>query len=202
MRLLVATYNPGKMQEFRLLLRPLHAIVTFPPELGLHIDVAEDGDSYQENALQKASAHCEASGLIALADDSGLEVDALGGAPGIRSARYTPGGDVDRAAALLAALTDVPIERRAARFRCALAIVTPGGATLFTEGACEGIIALEPSGTGGFGYDPVFLLPEQGCTMAELAPGLKNQVSHRARAVAAALPLVRDLLTGADSTRT
>jgi len=198
-RMLIATHNQGKKDEFRVLLRPLQASLVFPPELGLRIDVPEDRPTYWENAMQKASAHCQASGLITLADDSGLEVDALDGAPGIRSARYAPGEDADRATALLAALGGVPLARRAARFRCTLAIIAPGGATRLCEGVCEGLIALRPSGTGGFGYDPVFYLPEHGSTMAELAPGVKNRVSHRARAVEAALPWLRELLTDPDS---
>jgi XTP/dITP diphosphohydrolase len=196
---LIATHNEGKKEEFRALLRPIQASLVFPPELGLRIDVPEDQPTYRENAIQKASAHCQASGLITLADDSGLEVDALDGAPGIRSARYAPGEDADRATALLAALDGVPLGRRSARFRCALAVVTPWGATHLCEGVCEGYIALEPAGTGGFGYDPIFYLPEHGSTMAELAPEVKNRVSHRARAVDASLPWLRELLTGPDS---
>lgn len=194
MQLLVATYNPGKIREFHRLLASLGARCVFPPELGLRIDVPEDGANYRENAALKASAHSRASGLITLADDSGLEVDVLDGAPGIRSARYTLGDDADRTAALLDALRDVPLEKRAARFRCAVAIDTPCGSRHDTEGVCEGLIAFEPSGTGGFGYDPVFYLPEHRCTMAQLDPEVKNRISHRARAVQAALPLLRDLL--------
>ena len=191
MDVLVATYNPGKVQEYRELLVPLEATPVFPLELGLRIDVPEDAATYVENATQKASAHARASGLVTLADDSGLEVDALGGAPGIRSARYTPGQDADRTAALLAALSDVPLEQRTARFRCTVVIDSPDGPRYHAEGVCEGLITLEPSGSGGFGYDPVFYLPEHGCTMAELAPEAKNRISHRARAVEAALPLLR-----------
>lgn len=199
MRLLIATNNEGKKEEFRVLLRQFEASLVFPPELDICLDVPEDRPSYRENAIQKAAAHCNASGLIALADDSGLEVDALGGAPGLRSSRYAAGGDADRARALLAALDGVPAERRTARFRCALAAVTPQGQALCSEGVCEGLIALGPSGTGGFGYDPVFYLPEHASTMADLPPEVKNRVSHRARAVATALPWLHELLAGRDS---
>ncbi|HIP87757.1 MAG TPA: non-canonical purine NTP pyrophosphatase, partial [Anaerolineales bacterium] len=130
---------------------------------------------------------------VVLADDSGLEVDALNGAPGIRSARYTPGSDEDRIAALLRHLEGVPWERRTARFRCVIAVVPPDGTVHFAEGVCEGIIATEPAGGGGFGYDPVFYLPDLGCTMAQLPPEAKNRISHRARAVQAVMPVLRRL---------
>jgi XTP/dITP diphosphohydrolase len=136
--------------------------------------------------------------MVALADDSGLEVDALDGAPGIRSARYAAGADVDRVEALLTALDGVPWHARAARFRCALAVVAPWGQVNCFEGTCEGRVALSPSGDGGFGYDPLFYMPELGATMAQLSPDLKNRVSHRARAVSAALPWLRDVLARDD----
>lgn len=194
MRLLIATRNPGKAREFQLLLAPLEAELCFPSELGLQIDVPEDGATYTENAHQKALAHTQASGLVALADDSGLEVDALRGAPGIRSARYAAGADADRVTALLAQLHGVPRQERTARFRCAVVIATPAGEVHTTEGVCEGLIALQPVGQGGFGYDPVFYLPQYGCTMAELPQAEKNRISHRARAIEAALPTLRMLL--------
>ena len=194
MELFIATHNPGKAREFRQLLTSLKARLCFPAELGIQLDVAEDGDTYAENARQKAVAYAHASGRLTLADDSGLEVDALDGAPGIHSARYRPGRDVDRAEALLAHLRDVPWERRTARFRCLVVIVTPGGEVYDAEGVCEGLIAFEPAGQGGFGYDPVFYLPDYDCTMAQLPPAEKNRVSHRARAVAAALPTLGRLL--------
>jgi XTP/dITP diphosphohydrolase len=128
-----------------------------------------------------------------LADDTGLEVDALDGAPGIYSARYTSGRDADRVKALLDALGDLPVERRTARFVCVVAVEVPYGARYHTKGVCEGSIAFEPAGAGGFGYDPIFYLPEHGCTMAQLRPETKNRVSHRALAVQAALPLLRQL---------
>ncbi|MCS7178765.1 MAG: RdgB/HAM1 family non-canonical purine NTP pyrophosphatase [Anaerolineae bacterium] len=190
--LLVVTHNPGKAREYRALLAPLPVRVCFPPDLGLQIKVSEDGATYVENAMRKARAGVEASGFLSLADDSGLEVDALGGAPGVHSARYAPGSDADRVATLLTHLEGIPWERRTARFRCVIAIATPGGELYFTEGTCEGFIATAPAGSGGFGYDPIFYLPEFGCTMAQLPPEVKNRISHRARAVEAALPILRE----------
>jgi XTP/dITP diphosphohydrolase len=198
MRLLVATGNPGKKREFRELLAELHSDVLFPSDLGIEIDVAETGTTYTENAILKARAYAAAHehyDLLTLADDSGLEVDALDGAPGIRSARYTPGSDTDRLQTLLAHLEGVPQEQRSARFRCVVAIVTPEGALHTAEGACKGIIATAPAGGGGFGYDPVFYIPDWGLTMAQLPEALKNEISHRARAVQAALPALRRLLS-------
>lgn len=194
MKLLIATQNPGKLLEFRLLLAPLGANLCSPLELGHHLEVPEDGDTYADNARQKALAYARASGLPALADDSGLEVDALGGAPGIHSARYTPGHDADRVAALLAQLCDVPWEQRTAQFRCVIVIATPSGELYSAEGTCPGLIAFEPAGQGGFGYDPIFYLPDDDCTMAQLPLARKNRISHRARAVAAAMPTLRHLL--------
>lgn len=192
--LLIMTNNPGKQREYRALLASLSVPIRFPSDLGLQIKVAETGTTYVENAALKARAGVQASGLLSLADDSGLEVDVLGGAPGVRSARYVPGSDADRIAALLARLEGIPWEERTARFRCVIAIATPEGELYTTEGTCEGIIATTPAGTGGFGYDPVFYLPEFGCTMAQLPPEVKNRISHRARAVEAALPILRNLL--------
>jgi len=194
MRLLIATQNPGKKREFRLLLAPLKARLCFPSELGLQIKVPEDGSTYADNAYQKAQAYVRASGLLTLADDSGLEVDALDGAPGIRSARYILGHDADRVEVLLAHLHDVPWERRTARFHCVVALATPDGEFYSAEGICEGLIALEPAGQGGFGYDPIFYLPEYGCTVAQLPQTEKNRISHRARAIKAAMPTLHHLL--------
>lgn len=192
--LLIVTDNPGKKREYRALMAALPVLLRFPSDLGYRIEVQEDRTTYEENAARKARAGVQVSGLLSLADDSGLEVDALGGAPGVRSARYTPGSDADRIAALLAHLDGIPWERRTARFRCVIAIATPEGDLYTAEGTCEGIIATAPAGTGGFGYDPVFYLPEFGCTMAQLPPEVKNRISHRARAVEAALPILQQLL--------
>ena len=202
MKLLVATQNPGKMREFQFLLAPLPAELCFPSELGLRFEVLEDGATYTDNARKKALAYVDASAMLTLADDSGLEVDWLGGAPGVRSARYTPGNDTDRAATLLAHLRDVPWEQRTARFRCVVVVATPAGETYSAEGVCEGLIAVEPAGHGGFGYDPVFYLPERDCTMAQLPQTEKNRISHRARAVEAALPILRRLLSQSESQTT
>ncbi len=190
MRLLVATHNAGKMRELAALLKPWGGEVVFPAALGLHLDIVEDGTTYTENALKKAQAYASVASLLTLADDSGLEVDALGGAPGVRSARYVAGSDRTRLEALLEALEGVPWERRGARFRCVVAIATPAGLCETAEGVCEGLIAFEPAGTGGFGYDPIFFLPQYGCTMAQLPPETKNRISHRARAIQAALPIL------------
>jgi XTP/dITP diphosphohydrolase len=202
MDLLVATQNAGKLREFRALLSPLPTGLLFPADLGLEVEVEEKGATYAENAALKARAYAAAGRgaalppVVVLADDSGLEVDALDGAPGIRSARYTVGSDTDRLTALLSHLEGVPWERRTARFRCVVAVVTPQGDLHAAEGACEGVIATAPAGSGGFGYDPVFYFPDQGVTMAQLPAEVKNRISHRARAVQAALPVLRELLGG------
>lgn len=198
-KLLVATNNPGKMREYEELLQGLPAgtIVTFPVQEGLDLEVEEVGDTFAENACLKATAYAQASGLLTMADDSGLEVDALDGAPGVRSARYAgPGADdVDRYRKLLAELAGIPSGERAARFRCVVATALPGGPVYTAEGACEGRIGFTPRGEHGFGYDPVFIVDGYGGkTLAELEPELKNRISHRARAVEAALPHLRQLL--------
>jgi XTP/dITP diphosphohydrolase len=194
MEILIATQNPGKVREFRLLLASLKTRLRFLSELRLQVEVPEDGATYIDNASQKALTYALASGLLTLADDSGLEVDAMGGAPGIHSARYAPGRDTDRVTALLVQLRDVPWEQRTARFRCVVAIATPTGELYSAEGVCEGLIAFEPKGQGGFGYDPIFYLPEYDRTMAQLPQAEKNRISHRARAVEAALPILCNLL--------
>lgn len=197
MKLLVATHNLGKIREYRELLAGLPADLVFPAELGLDVQVVESGDSFEENAVLKAKAFLQASGLLTLADDSGLEVDALGGAPGVRTARYAGQGasDADRYRLLLSNLENTPQEKRTARFRCVVAVAVPDGQLHTAEGCCEGIITFAPSGEHGFGYDPVFYVPDYGLTMAELDPVIKNQVSHRARAVQAAWPILKALTT-------
>ncbi len=184
-RVVLATHNAGKRREWVALLKRLDLEIVLPEEIGLDIEVSETGDTYVANALLKARALAEASGLPALADDSGLEVDALDGAPGVRSARFQPGSDEVRYVALLAALDGVPRAERSARFRCVAALVLPDGRSFTTEGVCEGVIASAPAGEGGFGYDPVFFIPEAGKTMAELSTEEKNRISHRARAAQA-----------------
>ncbi|HEY57100.1 MAG TPA: RdgB/HAM1 family non-canonical purine NTP pyrophosphatase [Anaerolineae bacterium] len=194
--LLIATTNRGKQAEFRQLLRGLHVRLLFPQDLGLSLQVEESGQTYAENAALKARAWAQASGLLTLADDSGLEVEALDGAPGIYSARYAPqpqATDADRRRHLLRNLARHPRPWKA-RFRCVLAIAEPQGPVHFAEGVCPGEIIPEERGEHGFGYDPIFLLPEQGKTMAELTPAEKNRLSHRGRAVQAAWPLLMALL--------
>jgi XTP/dITP diphosphohydrolase len=195
-KLLIATNNPGKVKEYADLLDGLPLTITTPAQEGLSLAVDETGGTFAENAILKARAYARAGGLLTLADDSGLEVDALGGAPGVRSARYAGGeaSDEDRYCLLLRNLADVPAEERTARFRCVVAVATPEGKVHTAEGRCEGVIGFEPRGTHGFGYDPVFCLSDRGQTMAELSPQVKNQISHRARAVQAALPVLRRLL--------
>lgn len=195
LRLLIATENPGKRREYEQLLAPLKLELCAPQDLGLALVIQEDGESYVQNARIKALAYVEASHLPTLADDSGLEVDALNGAPGLRSARYAGGdaSDEDRYRLLLEKLADVPWKQRTARFRCVLVLAVPGGKVHITEGTCEGIIALEARGNHGFGYDPIFYSPEQGKTMAQLPPAIKNRISHRARAVQRMLPILSRL---------
>lgn len=192
MELLIATGNPGKVREYDELLAGLPVTCVGPAELGIDLEVDESGATYAENATLKALAFAGASGRVTLADDSGLEVDSLDGRPGVYSARYGgPGmGDADRWCRLLVELEGVPWERRTARFRCVIALATPAGEVTTVEGVCEGIIALDARGDNGFGYDPVFYLPDQRCTMAELPEADKNQISHRGQAALAARPLI------------
>ncbi|HUV94031.1 MAG TPA: XTP/dITP diphosphatase [Anaerolineae bacterium] len=188
MKLLIATRNRGKKREYAKLLEGLEMQLITLDDLGVTKTIKEDGASYTENALLKARGYAAATGLVTLADDSGLEVDALDGAPGVLTARYAGQGATDeqRYSLLLKQLKDVPHEHRTARFRCVIALAWPDGRVEITEGICEGRITREPRGEHGFGYDPVFYVPEYGCTMAELPPEIKNRISHRARAAAAA----------------
>ena len=194
-RLLIATNNPGKTAEFKLLLAGSGWEAVTPAEIGLApVDVVETGRSYLENAITKAVRHAEASGLPSLADDSGLEVDALGGRPGVLSARYGGAQASDAATRnqrLLAELDGVPPTRRGARFRAVVALALPRGETYAREGVVEGRIAEASSGADGFGYDPIFALPD-GRTMAELGEE-KHLISHRARAVQAMIAVLERL---------
>jgi XTP/dITP diphosphohydrolase len=194
-RLLVATNNPGKLAEYRELLAGLPAELTYLPDVGLNFAVTETGATFEENAILKARAYAAASGRLTLADDSGLEVDALNGEPGVRSARYAGPhtNDVANYRLLLHRLAGVPWERRGARFRCVIAIATPDGTVRTSEGECPGVIGFEPRGSYGFGYDPVFYMPEFHLTMAELPVEVKNQVSHRARAALKAREVLQQL---------
>jgi len=183
-KLLLATNNQAKVREYRHLLQDLPCQMVTLAEQGMTTVVVETGQSLEDNARLKAMVLANESQLLALADDSGLEVDALGGEPGPLSARYAgeAASDKDRVSYLLARLNDVLWEKRSARFRCVIALATPDGELGFCFGECRGFITFEPRGEQGFGYDPVFYLPELGKTMAELSLEVKNQVSHRGQA--------------------
>ena len=191
-RLLLATNNAGKVAEFRRLLDGCGWEIVAPAEVGLKLAVEETGQTYAENARMKAAAYAKAGGLVTLADDSGLEVDALGGRPGILSARYAGANrtDRERLEKLLEELAEVPDKDRTARFRCVIAIVDEKEQFELVEGTVEGYIAREPRGDSGFGYDPVFVLAERGLTAAELPDIEKDALSHRGVATRKALPIL------------
>ncbi len=192
-RLLLATNNPGKVREFKRLLVGIPFEVVTPRDIGIELDVVEDGDGYAANAIKKAEAFAAAGDCAALADDSGIEVDALDGGPGYLSARYGGPGldDEGRVQLLLHELLDVPDDARGGRFRAIVAVAIPGEATRTFEGVVEGTIAREVRGEGGFGYDPVFLRPD-GRTTAEYSDDEKDAVSHRGQAVRAAAAYLRE----------
>ena len=195
--LLIATNNKGKVKELQELLRELNVQLVTPAEINLDLDVEEDGATYIENAAKKAIAFAQASGLISLADDSGLEVDALDGAPGLYSARYHPksgANDADRRAYMLENLQGKPRPWKA-HFHATIAIAIPGGDVKIADGNCHGEIIPEERGTGGFGYDPIFFMPELGKTMSELEMDEKNRLSHRARAVINAMPVLKEIFS-------
>ena len=187
MRVLIATTNQGKLREYRRLLAEVPDLAL--ETLSANIAVDEDRDTFAGNARKKATEVAAATGMLCLADDSGLEVDALDGRPGVFSARYSGEGATDESnnRRLLDELRDIPVDRRTARFRCAIAVVDPQG-RLFaaTDGVCEGHIAREPRGAHGFGYDPLFIPNGYRQTLAELGPETKNAISHRAEAAAKA----------------
>lgn len=194
-KLLIATTNKGKIKEFQELLRELDVELLTPSDINLALDITEDGHTYAENASKKAVAFAKASGLISLADDSGLEVDALNGAPGLYSARYSPKPDADdenRRNYLIQNLSGKP-QPWSAHFHAAIAIARPSGDLRFTEGTCYGEIISTERGTGGFGYDPIFFIPALGKTMAELEMEQKNQISHRALAINNSFPILHSL---------
>jgi XTP/dITP diphosphohydrolase len=195
-KLLVATNNRGKLREYSELLKGLPFELTTLSEQGITEEVEETGSSLTQNAINKATEYAKLGGLTTMADDSGLEVDALGGDPGPLSRRYAGdnASDKERNDYLLAKLKDIPWEKRAARFRCVIAIVTPEGAVATCEGTCEGIIALGSRGEGGFGYDPIFYLPELDKHMAELTLDEKNKISHRAKAAQKARRILERLV--------
>ena len=183
MKFVLATHNPNKIREMGAILGQFGVEVVSPKELGITVDVEETGSTFAENAMLKAKAICKAADLPAIADDSGLCVDALNGAPGVYSARYGGEGldDRGRYMLLLSSLRGAPT--RAAHFACAVACAFPNGDTLTAEGRCDGSIAYAPLGEGGFGYDPVFLLPGTGKTFGQLTQEEKSAVSHRGRAL-------------------
>lgn len=196
-KLLLASSNPGKLEEMKALLQDLSVELVTPVQLHLQPIIAETGSTYAQNAAIKARAYAHSSGLLTLADDSGLEVDVLGGLPGIHSARFSPkpgANDADRRAYLLAQLAG---KHRpwTARFRCTVALATPGTEVLYSKGECPGEIIPEERGENGFGYDPIFLLTDLGLTMAELPIHIKNHLSHRGRAVEAVRPILTNLIS-------
>ena len=194
-KLLLATSNPGKIREYHFLLDgPGYEITTLAEE-GIAKVVSESGNSYEQNARLKAITYAKLSQLTALADDSGLEVDALNGEPGVKSARFAgeAATDAEKVSFLLAKLNGIPWERRTACFKCVIVIATPEGQCEICRGECRGMIALEAKGENGFGYDPIFFLPEIGKTMAELPLATKNQISHRARASQKARQVLQQL---------
>ena len=194
-KLLLATNNKGKLEELRELLAGVLFNFVSPSDIELKLDVLESGKTYAANARLKARAFAQASGLLTLADDSGLEVDALNGAPGVLSSRYAGLGasDKKRVAFLLSKLEDVPWEKRTACFHCVMAIATPDGEIKMSSGTCKGIITLFPQGENGFGYDPIFYIPEFKKTVAELPAEIKNRISHRAKAAARARKILTEL---------
>ena len=194
-RLLIATNNRGKVAEYRVLLADCGWELVTPADLGLNLDVSEDGADYAANAGIKAQAFAAAAGLLTLADDSGLEIDALDGRPGPFSARYAGPSQTDQegVALVLEKMQGVPPEKRGARFRCVIALAPPNGPVRFCEGECPGVITDEPRGDNGFGYDPIFFLPERGLTIAELSAEEKNAISHRGRAARRACDLLKEM---------
>ena len=201
MTIVVATTNRGKLREIKALLADLPVeVVTTADVVGRMSPIVEDGDTFEANASKKAQLVAAATMMVTLADDSGLEVDALGGRPGVRSARFAKLGatDAENNAELLKQMQDVADEQRTARFRCAMVLVDPwreeGEREMVVQGSCEGHIAHKPTGAGGFGYDPLFILQGREQTMAELSASEKNAVSHRAKALAAIAPELEALV--------
>jgi XTP/dITP diphosphohydrolase len=181
-KLIIATKNPGKLVEFAAILDSFGVELASLADYPKIPDTPEDGTTFVENAIIKARGACAYTGFPSLADDSGLMVDALGGLPGIKSARFAPTTS-ERNAKLLHLLRDVPEDLRTARFVCALALIRPDGFSWTTEGVCEGLITRAPAGSGGFGYDPLFLYSPLGLTFAEIPSQEKNRISHRAQAL-------------------
>jgi XTP/dITP diphosphohydrolase len=195
-KLLLATNNRGKVAEYRQLLADCGWQLVTPSELGLRLAAEETGDTYEDNATMKALEAAQVGGLHALADDSGLEVDALGGEPGPRAARFGGEGTTyqEKMSLLLERLEGVPPSERDCRFVCVIAIADPQGGARLCRGECAGLVAEAPQGEGGFGYDPIFYLPERGVTMAQLSAEEKNAISHRGRAAQIARQILEELL--------
>lgn len=192
--LLLATSNHYKLEEFRAIFADLPWRMLSLSDIQLTMNVEETGNTFAENAELKGRAYAQVTHLLTLADDSGLEIDALGGAPGVHSARFL-GSETsyeERFRVILERMQGLPLDQRNARFRCVIALVEPSGYTGMVEGVVEGVIASNPRGTNGFGYDPIFFLPELGKTFAELEPECKNRISHRARAAQLARKLLEN----------
>ena len=197
-RIIFATGNEGKMREIRMILGDLGIPVVSLKEAGIQADIVEDGTTFEENALIKAREISRLTGEAAMADDSGLEIDYLNGEPGVYSARYL-GEDTSydiKNQIILDRLSQVPDEQRTARFVCAIACVLPDGTVLTAKDAMEGRIGYEIAGKNGFGYDPIFYLPEFGCTSAEISPEQKNEISHRGKALRQIKELLRSRVSG------
>jgi len=194
LRLLLATNNPGKVRELQSILKGLDVDLILPADIGLKLEVEEDGQTYAENAAKKALAYSQASGLLALADDTGLEVHALNGKPGLHSNRFGPEHhtDVSRRAHLLQQLSTKP-RPWSAKFRATVAVVSPEGSVKLVEGICPGEIIPDERGKGGFGYDPIFQLKDIERTMAELNKDDKNRLSHRGQAVRKVIPVLIEM---------
>ena len=191
---LLATSNLHKLDEYRAIFSDLPVRLLSLSDIHMASEVEETGSTFAENAELKARTYAHMSQMLTLADDSGLEIDALNGAPGVHSARYL-GGETsyeERFRVILERMKDLPLDQRSARFRCVIALAEPSGTIQSVEGNVEGVIADYPRGTHGFGYDPIFLLPELGKTFAELEPEYKNRISHRARAARLARRLLED----------
>lgn len=198
MRLLVATGNPGKLKEIEQLLAGAEIEILSLQQLDNPPEVVEDGATFADNAVKKATQMAVFSGFVTLADDSGLVVTALAGAPGVHSARYAgePADDSANNAKLLAEMAQIPTAQRQAAFHCVMALAWPDGRWRTFTGAIEGLLLQEERGNGGFGYDPLFLVPEYGQTTAELPQAIKNRISHRGQALKKVIPLLQELAAG------
>jgi len=191
---LLATNNIHKLEEYRAIFSDMPLRFLSLSDIQLAVEVEETGNTFAENAELKARTYAQMSHMLTLADDSGLEIDALGGAPGVHSARYLgkETSYAERFRVILEQLKGIPLDQRSARFRCVIALAEPSGNIRVGEGIVEGVIAESPRGTYGFGYDPIFFLPELGKTFAELEPVVKNRISHRARAAQSARKLLEN----------